>query len=432
MYNSFRTTPPPIKSFEPLVLPSIQTLRDEGGKSRILVTECGNAPANLVSFFWNFGPDRMGGSPILSLTMPMLLQGTRSFTGAQIADRIDFLGAYVTPGVTTSYCTIDTTSLNRFTPELLELVEEVVENSDFPAERFEALKRKELARYDLLMSRTSHLAQVRLSTLLAGKDHPYCRQPSRSEIEAVTLNDVKQCWKEGVLRSELTVLATGMIDSQLREKLTMLAGKWKPIKSKSASVLVPYQPETSGTYTISKEDASQTSVAIGLPISIGREHPDYIPLRMAVTALGGYFGSRLNTNIREKLGLTYGISAYLASTPEGTALRIHSDCDPRYVKRVIEEINRETESLCEKTLPEDELLRLLSYYTTTQAAVLESFRSIASYRSAQLTAGFPEDYFERQQKAIQEINSSILKNVAKQYIHFEKAITVIAGPKLIS
>lgn len=423
-----RTTPPPIRDFVTLHIPNehCQTLTD-GVKLHVVKT--GSAPASRVAIIWNYGSNRNPRSYAPSMVAPMLMQGCKTMSGTEIVDKIDFLGAFVNNKTTSSYTAFESLCLNTFSDRLLDILSEILTQPTFPVDRFEALKRKQLLQYDLLRSQTRYIAIEKLSNLLAGKNHPYFSKPSREEMEALTLEEVRKAWHQGLFTTQFDIFASGDITDVLFEKIANFARGLRPAPAQiTYPEIIPLSPEEPGVRYVSMPDSKQSSIAIGIP-AIPRSHPDYILLRIAVVALGGYFGSRLMTNIREEKGLTYGISAYLAATYEGAFINISADCDHRYVDKVLEEINSEMRKMAETPMDDEELTRLRSYYMTTVASTLESFKTIGEYYEQKLTVGLSDNYFENQQLAIENLTAEQIRAMAEKYFLTQKAITVVAGAK---
>ena len=419
-------TPPPIKDFSRLHIPPKESVRLSNGVYLNFISS-GQAQANRTTLMWNYGTNRGGNISACKIVPEVLKQGTKKLSGAQLVEKIDFLGAFVNHNVGANYTSIDTLSLNEFTPALLDVVSDMVLNPAFSEEKFEALKRKMLARFDLAHQRTAIMANEKLMTLLAGCNHPYYCVQSRKDIENMTLSDVIKAWADGVNSTEIHFFTTGNINNDLIEKVKETAYSIRPRSIELlGSSIVPFQAEQPGRYFVEMSDASQSSVAIGIP-TIGRIHPDFIPLRIAVVALGGYFGSRLMTSIREEKGLTYGISAFLAATFEGAHIEISADCDVTYVEDVLAGIDEEIRRLAEEPMHTDEFRRLRSYYMTTIVSILETFKSIGEYYESQLTVGITPDYFERQQEVLESLTPQKISEMVSRYLIDQPRYIVVAG-----
>lgn len=423
----FRTTPPEIRDFAWLELPEITSSELSNG---VIIDEIniGKGKANYLIIGWEYGFGVPSAGYASRLVPKMLMQGTRNLSAQSIVDRVDYLGSFIDNNVSAAYTELKLLSLNDFTGELLTLMSDILLNPTFPEERFEAIKRKELAQYDLLRTRTSHRAFDELIRLLVGDKHPYLLPVDRSAITEASVDEVRKAWNNGFNLSRLRIICSGDISESLHNHIATFGNILRSQRT-TASSTVPHEmmPEKAGRHFIEIEKANQSSIAIGIP-TINRSHEDYVALRIAIVALGGYFGSRLMTNIREEKGLTYGINASLIGSREGSYILITADCDTSYVDTVIDEIKAEIYRLSTVPMGVSEFKRLRSYYMTYLASTIDNFKNIGSYYATTIFNNFPQNYFERQQAVFSRITPEDIMLIAARYISFENAAIVIAGP----
>ena len=197
---------------------------------------------------------------------------------------------------------------------------------------------------------------------------------------------------------------------------------------KSIIDIRPYVPEEPVRKDLYLEGACQAAVSAGMP-AIGRPDPDYIALRLAVMALGGFFSSRLMSKIREEKGLTYGISAYLSGTYEGASVHVEAQCDVEYVEQVIEETRREIARMAVEPPAGEELQRLKMHAWSDLASITDSPFSMAANYISRKTFGMPADYFERQLQEIRSLTPERLAEVSARYLNPERLSVVTCSPK---
>lgn len=161
--------------------------------------------------------------------------------------------------------------------------------------------------------------------------------------------------------------------------------------------------------------------------AIDRNHPDYIVLRLLVMALGGYFGSRLMSNIREDKGYTYGINSYLLGYPEGGLIGISSSTDNSTADALIEETIGEIKRLSKGDFTEDEIARLKQHAMSTLASSLDSSFDIMEYYINGLVAFIPSNYFEEQVKAVKSLTPELLTRVAREHLSLDRLNIAVAG-----
>lgn len=191
-------------------------------------------------------------------------------------------------------------------------------------------------------------------------------------------------------------------------------------------VIVPPAPAAPCMATTDVADALQSAIRVTIP-AIPRSHPDYVDLRLAVTALGGYFGSRLNSVIREEKGLTYGIHAAMVGVDDYGYLSISSQADARYVDRVIAEIRSELARMALPDYPADELTRLRRSVLSSLASTLESPFSISEFHETMLTADIPQGYYEAQLRSLDALTPDRLAELSALYLDPARMLIAVAG-----
>ena len=177
-----------------------------------------------------------------------------------------------------------------------------------------------------------------------------------------------------------------------------------------------------------KSDSLQSCVVMGLP-AVKRDHEDYIPLRILVIALGGYFGSRLMSNIREEKGYTYGISASLIGRTDMSYISISSECDTKYTGLLIEEVKNEINRLIECKLDDAELDVVRANVLSDLVRTSDSPFSVAEYHITSICCDIPDDYFSRHIELIKNITPGKLQQMAEKYFIPEKLFISVAGDK---
>lgn len=180
---------------------------------------------------------------------------------------------------------------------------------------------------------------------------------------------------------------------------------------------------------IERPDALQSAVRMGL-VTISRHHPDFAKLRVLVTLLGGYFGSRLMSNIREDKGYTYGISAGLASYPDDSLLAISAETANEYVEPLVAEVYHEIDRLQHELVPLDELQMVKNYM---MGDICRSYESAFSLSDAWIflhTSHLPDTYFDEVQAAISGVTPEELRRLAQEYLCKENLKEVVSGKKM--
>ena len=152
---------------------------------------------------------------------------------------------------------------------------------------------------------------------------------------------------------------------------------------------------------------------MGLPV-IGRENPDFFALKLLCTILGGYFGSRLMSNIREEKGYTYGISSSIAAMRYGSYLTISTQTGTEFTRPLIDEVFAEIDRLRNEPVPTDEFITVQNYLRGDMARTLDSPFSIADYYLSLKSNDLPVEYFAQQDEAIRQLSPGDLLSAAQK------------------
>lgn len=425
-----RRTAPAVHEFDRLDLPAMS---DERISDSVTLHTVHDPQSQIVRADIVFGrsalccPDDRRRAAII-IARKAAVEGTASHTGAQIAEAIDFEGAWLNAPTGGYYTTFGTLSRNESLPRVLVLSEDIFANASFPDAAVESARRQCIMKIRGDKTRIEGIAARESGRLMNGPEHPYSIDLDEEDFLAVTRDDVLAAFHDLTRHSELHVFAAGNLDAKtmgvLRDFATRLdayAGTPKTYP------IVPADPVEPCRSHIAVEGSMQTAISLGLPVSIGRHHPEYIPLRLSVIALGGYFGSRLMTNIREEKGLTYGIRSSLVGSREGTALVIEARCKGGDGALAISETFKEIDRMRTELMSADELERLRRYSMSALASTLETPMSVLEYYLTHYQVGTPDDYFDRQFRHLRELRAETVMEMASKYLDPSRLIIVTAG-----
>ena len=193
-------------------------------------------------------------------------------------------------------------------------------------------------------------------------------------------------------------------------------------------IVAPITPEATHLAITHRQGALQSGIRMGQPV-IGSDHPDYPLLTMLNLVLGGYFGSRLMTNIREEKGYTYGISSHIVSMRDGAYFTIVTETGTEYTRPLIDEVRNEIVLLCSTPIPQDELETARNYLQGRRARALDSPFSMSDYFVSSIISGTPLDYFNTEDEIIRTATADDLLRVARTHLNPDNLYTAIAGDR---
>lgn len=420
-----RTTPPEVREFDTLAIPNIETSKLCNGVTLYSYNrpKCGILR---VDVFWNAGDANLPVKGAASFVAPMLREGTQNHSGEDIAQTLDFNGVSLRPIGNATYTGVGILGETDKVLTLLPLLSELILAPTFPDDAFEAQHRTRLANIRTALTKPSYIASCLSAELSYGADHPYMLPITPEQCENVSVTDVRCCHYEGITHHSMHVFVTGDLNC-VPDTLNIVATFARGLAPNSVEPFadIPPSPQAPQTRIVHLPHTIQSAICATIP-AIGRQHHDYVDLRHAVIALGGYFGSRLMTNIRERKGLTYGIGASLIGLRDSGTVQISAQCDPEYTEIVIDELRKELNLLASEPMNEDEMTRLRRDVMSTLATTLDTPLSIMDYYESALLAGIPDGYYAAQVNSITSMTPERLRRIAAQYLRPEELRIAIA------
>ncbi len=408
-----RTIPPPVSPFTDIVLPEERVETLPNGINFHYV-DSGEQPISRLDIYWEGGFLDFGDMAASHILANAIKEQTASYSSERIADMIDFNGARLASRCADHYTSVNLVALNSRLPELMPLLASMATEATFEDRNIGVIARKCSSNQAIKREKVVYRASVEAAMLVQGKHHPASYDILPDDFESVTPETLGLLY--GKLRqARVHVFLGGALGratvSVVRDFLSAM-----PCGSSGFIRVQPFCPEPlSGPVHIEVPESQQSAVVMALP-AIDRSNPDYIDLRLAIMALGGYFGSRLMHNIREEKGLTYGISASLLGSREGAYMNITAQCDADGVDRLIDESVKEIRALVTDPPRSDELHRLRQYAWSQLAATTDSSFGIVDHYITHLLVNTPDDYFQAQLRAIDNLSPARIAEVADKYI----------------
>lgn len=422
-----RTTPPPVRPFDFRPLPPERVERLRNGVT--LHTVLGGTQA--VGQMTVLLPGGAFSSPVLSsMASRLYSEGAGQFSGADIADSLDFAGATLQPHSSALFTGLSSIVLSHRLADILPIIGAMIQEPRFSSESLENIRRTMLAGLRVEHSKVLFRAVSEFRRLVYGKNHPQTHVNSEEELDAVTTASLHNFQKRLVKPDGIHVYLSGGFGEPTVDAVKQFLSGLAAISPQTEGFTAedhPLCPEDPQTVFIPAPGAVQTAICAGMP-ALPRRDPGFIRLRLAVMALGGYFGSRLMSNIREEKGLTYHIDAYVSAVFDASAVTIQAQCKSGNIDRVIDEIRKELRLLAENPPSGPELERLKLNAMTTLVETLDSPMTIANYRQLEVVTGTPADYFDAQQREIAALTPDTIAETAAAHLDPSSLRIAVSGP----
>ena len=382
----------------------------------------------LVRIEWIFTNLRFNESkPLLNMAVnTMLTEGTATLTASQIADKVDFYGAFlqVDYGYDQSQVTLYT--LNKHLHSTLPVMLDIITNSVFPENELETFVRNQQQKLQVSLQKNDHLARRAFNKAMYG-DTIYGLAADADTYKSLNRTDMQAHFKQMYQPANCTIVIAGKIEPEILELVTSTFDKEWENSAEKADVTQPeLKPAAEHFYFIEKPDALQSAIRMGTP-AINRNHPDFPALQVLNTVLGGYFGSRLMANIREDKGYTYGIGSGMSSLKQGGALFIATEVGADVCKAAISEIEKELNLLKSDLIPDEELSLVRNFMLGSLLGSLENVFSHADKFKNLYFSGLDYDYYDHYASTIKTVTAEKLQQLAGEYLNFDQFYKVIAG-----
>ena len=364
--------------------------------------------------------------PIIASTMLHLLnEGTRSHSSEMIAEFFDYHGAYVDYNCGLHKSEISLISLNKYADKTIGMVAEMIADSTFPEHELEVYLRNKKQQYLVNLEKTSYLARMEFLRLFFGEQHPYANYFTREDFDQVTRPRLLDFYQKRVSALNCRIFLSGNVStSVLQEVEKQFSILQSPVPDVEPAFDIQSQP--TGQYRIRKPDAVQTSIRVGKK-GVRLTEEDYTDFQLLNMVLGGYFGSRLMSNIREEKGFTYSISSFNVSMKNASYWNIATDVNADYAEATITEIRKEILRLQQEPIPAEELDLVKSYFHGELLRELDGVFAQSDALKHKLNYDTDNTFYLRMIDRMKKCTSEDLLQAARKHLNIEEMYFVEAG-----
>ena len=364
-------------------------------------------------------------------TNRMLREGTPTMTSAQIAEKLDYYGAWLDLSSSVNCGFVTLYSLNKYFPRTLAIIADMLMNPSFPEKELEVVLETNRQQFLVNSSRVEVIARKHFNRSLFGEEHPFGRFAVESDYGRITPEVLREFYRKHYHSGNCTVYVSGKVTPEIIRCIEEHLGNvpWGEIKKVQPLDLIEPRQTTEKHVFVEKADALQSSLKMGC-FMMDRVHHDFLKARVMVTLFGGYFGSRLMSNIREDKGYTYGIGAGIVNCPGSGVLAITTEADNQYIDSIITEVYREMDKMCNDLAPQEELEMVRNYMLGDFCRSYEGPFSLSEAWIYTKTADLDDDFFVRQVDSIRSITAEEIRTLAQRYLCKENLIEVVAGKKM--
>ena len=363
------------------------------------------------------------------LTGDLMREGTKTRSALQLSEAAARMGGSLDVGVDANTTEIGGDVLSEFGPEMLRLVADVAMNPAWPAAELPRLEADRARQLAVARSQPQPLAQEKFRAVLYG-DHPYGRTcPDPDKLQAYTLEQVRAFYEANFGAGRAHVYVAGRFDEAAMEAAIRQAfGGWRrgaPLAEKP-----PAPKAERSLHVIDRPGAVQSTILLGMPV-IDPSQPDYIPLAVSNTLLGGYFSSRITSNIREQKGYTYSPFSLISWRYRDAYWAEQADVTTAVTGASLKEIFAEIDRLQAEPPSPEELKAVQSYLAgtfvlrnSTRAGIIGQLEYVDLHA---LPASYVNDYVGK----VMAVTPADVQRMVKTYIRDDQATIVVVGDKKV-
>jgi zinc protease len=351
----------------------------------------------------------------------MLKNGTSKRTAFDINEHFEYYGAYLNRQSQNETAEISLHCLNKHVNELLPVVAELITDSIFPAEELEIYKKNMQQRLQVNLKKNDFVAGRLIESYLFGKQHPYGKYSSLEDYSFLQQEEIKDFYRKYYQQGRCVIFAAGKLPATLVKEIEYYFGSLPLHTSENAAGNIQHEisPAIEKKYrVINDPNGVQGAIRIGRNFP-NRHHPDFQKVQVLNNVFGGFFGSRLMTNIREDKGYTYGIYSYLLNQVQESGLLISTEAGNEVCDATITEVYKEMQSLREEPITEEELQTTRNFMIGTILGDLDGPFHVAGRWKSILLNNLDENYFYNGINTIKTITPEDLHALANKYLRPE-------------
>ncbi|HEX2608760.1 MAG TPA: pitrilysin family protein [Flavisolibacter sp.] len=364
---------------------------------------------------------------LADLTGRMMREGTGQMNFAALSKKAAMMGGSLNVSVGLTQTTISGSVLSEYAPDFIKLISDLAMNPAFPSSELDRLKGDMKRRLAVQKAVPQAQAQEQFYQAIY-KDHKYGQLfPTEAMIDGYTLQNIKDFYNANFGAKRSVIYVVGKFDeTAVNNAIKTSLTNWK------AGPEVNYPPvnavASKDTIIMERKGAPQTTIMVGLPV-VSPTNKDYLPLLVTNSLLGGSFGSRITSNIRENKGYTYSPFSSVANRKGSSLWYEQADVTSEHTIDALAEIENEIKRLQIEAPTKEELSGIQNYeagifvlQNSTPAGIIGQLNFLDLY-------GLDDSYLNNYVKNIYKVTPEVVSQMTKNYIQYDKMTKVMVGDK---
>ncbi|HEY0547931.1 MAG TPA: insulinase family protein [Pyrinomonadaceae bacterium] len=416
-------------------LPKLQRRTLSNGLE-VLIVEHHELPIVDMSLVLKTGgtADPLDRGGLASLTAALLDEGTKTRTSLDISNQLAAIGSSVGTGADWDLSAVNLTTLTKHLDRALGIYADVIINPVFPESELDLQRNQRLTALMQQRDNANAIAGVAYASLLYGRAHPYGHQLAGDEqsVRAIKLDDIKRFYQTYYHPNNAALIVVGDVKpNAVVKQLEKAFADWKKADVPTVNVTEPPQKDRAGLYLVDKPGAAQSVITIG-QVGVARSTPDYFPLLVMNTILGGQFMSRVNLNLRESKGYTYGARTSFDFRKGAGPFVASAGVQTAVTKESVVEFMKELRGIRgEIPVTPEELEFAKQAIIRGYPRTFETPSQIANRLTTLVIYKLPDSYFNDFIPRIRAVTTDDVSRVANKYLDPSRMTVLVVGDRHI-
>lgn len=421
-----RAKAPLINPIDRIIFPS-PVIRKLSNDISVVGFNIGTQEVVHIQLVFDAGTKRQSKNLQANYTNKLIGEVSQNYSQGQIINQIDYFGAFFEHGVTKDGAFLSLFTPTKYISKVLPLFAEAILHPKFDAEMeviFNTHLKNGKNKQKIALEKVATIAKNEFFHLLFN-NHPYGGKVDLTDYDNIALSEVEQFYNQFYTADKCTIFISGKYDANLVNELDAVFGKMKVSQTNEPVDIL--KESTPAKVHIEKQDAIQSGIQIGKVIDVEFGTQDYFDLKIANVVLGGYFGSRLMSNIREDKGYTYGISSGIGALEKAVYFVIATEVGADVTQPALTEIYKELQALNDEPIAEEELAMVKNYMLGSILKASDGPFSIEELYKSIYFKGKTLDFYNGYVNRINEITPKDIQNIFQKYLNPESMLEVVAG-----
>lgn len=423
-----RTKPPQTPPIPDFKLPSLYETSLPNGLKIVLVEDARFPLVTLRLAFLGgskFDPPSLPG--LSESTAALLTEGTKTRSSRQIAEELAEIGGTLNGASGPDGLTLAGSSLADHAPKLIEILADVIRNASFPADEVELRKQNRKEALRAQRSQPSFLADEKLAATVFGS-HPYSHiAPTMESLERMDQKALANFRDTYLVPNNATLVLLGRLPGR-QQTLKLVRAAFEDWKQKAlpAAPKAEFPAGQRGILLVDRPGSVQADIHVG-QLAVTRSSPEFFPLMMASTILGGGTNSRMFRNIREKEGFAYDAHSFLDTKRDAGVMTAITQVRNDVIEPAMQALLTEMEGMAKQAVPAGELSASKNFVSGVFLLRLETQDGLATQLSNMKILGLPNSYLEHYTSSVRSVEPDQIQAVARKYIAPGDAAIVVVG-----